>query len=126
LLALPLFHVHALGNGLHCWMLSGCRMRLLERFEHQRAATEFLDFRPTLFFGVPTIYTRLLETAPEIARTIGRNMRLFVSASAPLPPQVLENFRTLLGHPILERYGMTESGQRSHPIQRPGAGLLGP
>src|ERR1017187_10434326 len=27
LLALPLFHVHALGNGLHCWMLSGCRMR---------------------------------------------------------------------------------------------------
>ena len=36
LLALPLFHVHALGNGLHCWLLSGCRMRLLERFEHQR------------------------------------------------------------------------------------------
>jgi acyl-CoA synthetase (AMP-forming)/AMP-acid ligase II len=35
LLALPLFHVHALGNGLHCWLASGCRMRLLERFEHQ-------------------------------------------------------------------------------------------
>ena len=29
LLALPLFHVHALGNGLHCWLMSGCRMRLL-------------------------------------------------------------------------------------------------
>src|ERR1700693_1120062 len=37
LLALPLFHVHALGNGLHCWLISGCRMRLLERFEHQSA-----------------------------------------------------------------------------------------
>ena len=36
LLALPLFHVHALGNGLHCWLLSGCRMRLIARFEHQR------------------------------------------------------------------------------------------
>jgi malonyl-CoA/methylmalonyl-CoA synthetase len=34
LLALPLFHVHALGNGLHCWLISGCRMRMLERFEH--------------------------------------------------------------------------------------------
>src|SRR5471030_626742 len=55
LLALPLFHVHGLGNGIHCWLMSGCRMRLLERFEHQKAATEFLDFRPTLFFGVPTI-----------------------------------------------------------------------
>src|SRR5437899_1054731 len=58
LLALPLFHVHALGNGLHCWLASGCRMRLLERFEYQKVADEFLDFRPTLFFGVPTIYVR--------------------------------------------------------------------
>ncbi len=63
LLALPLFHVHGLGNGLHCWLMSGCRMRLLERFEYQKAAAEFLDFRPTLFFGVPTIYVRLLGSA---------------------------------------------------------------
>jgi malonyl-CoA/methylmalonyl-CoA synthetase len=109
LLALPLFHVHALGNGLHCWMIGGCRMRLLERFEHSTAAAEFLDFRPTLFFGVPTIYTRLLETPPETAFAIGQNMRLFVSGSAPLPPRVLEDFRALLGHTILERYGMTET-----------------
>src|SRR5690349_2315846 len=33
LLAPPLFHVHALGNGLHCWLLAACRMRLLERFD---------------------------------------------------------------------------------------------
>jgi malonyl-CoA/methylmalonyl-CoA synthetase len=109
LLALPLFHVHALGNGLHGWILSGCRMRLVERFEHHRAAAEFQEFRPSLFFGVPTIYTRLLETAPESAREIGRSMRLFVSGSAPLSPQVLERFRTLFGHTILERYGMTET-----------------
>jgi malonyl-CoA/methylmalonyl-CoA synthetase len=109
LLTLPLFHVHALGNGLHCWMLSGCRMRLLERFEHQNAAAEFLDFQPTLFFGVPTIYTRLLQTKAETARAIGQHMRLFVSGSAPLPAQVLEDFHALFGHTILERYGMTET-----------------
>jgi malonyl-CoA/methylmalonyl-CoA synthetase len=109
LLALPLFHVHALGNGLHCWLISGCRMRLLERFEHQSATHQFLDFRPTLFFGVPTIYVRLLETDPEAAQQIGRDMRLFVSGSAPLPAHVLEEFRTLFGHTILERYGMTET-----------------
>jgi malonyl-CoA/methylmalonyl-CoA synthetase len=109
LLALPLFHVHALGNGLHCWLISGCRMRLLERFEHQTAAAQFQDFRPTLFFGVPTIYVRLLETDPEIAKQIGAKMRLFVSGSAPLPAHVLEQFRDLFGHTILERYGMTET-----------------
>jgi malonyl-CoA/methylmalonyl-CoA synthetase len=105
LLALPLFHVHALGNGLHCWLLSGCRMRLLERFDHRTAADEFLDFRPTLFFGVPTMYVRLLEAPPDIAS----HMRLFVSGSAPLPVHVFERFRERFGHTILERYGMTET-----------------
>ena len=109
LLALPLFHVHALGNGLHCWLISGCRMRLLERFEHQTAVAQFLDFRPTLFFGVPTIYVRLLETPKEAADQIGKAMRLFVSGSAPLPAHILEEFRALFGHTILERYGMTET-----------------
>ena len=108
LLALPLFHVHALGNGLHCWLASGCRMRLLERFEHAAAET-MLNFRPTLFFGVPTMYVRLLETRKEVAREIGARMRLFVSGSAPLPVAVLEEFRKLFGHLILERYGMTET-----------------
>jgi malonyl-CoA/methylmalonyl-CoA synthetase len=109
LLALPLFHIHGLGNGLHCWLMSGCRMRLLERFERETAAAEFLDFRPTLFFGVPTIYVRLLEIAEADARQIGRAMRLFVSGSAPLRGQVLEEFRARFGHTILERYGMSET-----------------
>ena len=60
LLALPLFHVHGLGNGLHCWLMSGCRIKLLERFSHHTAAQEFLRFQPTLFFGVPTMYVRML------------------------------------------------------------------
>ena len=84
LLTLPLFHVHGLGNGLHCWLISGCRMRLLERFEHQKAAGEFLDFRPTLFFGVPAMYVRLLDLAAEQAREIGGFVRLFVSGSRPI------------------------------------------
>jgi malonyl-CoA/methylmalonyl-CoA synthetase len=125
LLSLPLFHVHALGNGLHCWLIGGFRMRLLERFEREKAAAEFLDFRPTVFFGVPTIYVRLLETQPEIAARIGKSMRLFVSGSAPLPPQVLDDFRGLFGHTILERYGMTETLMNmSNPYigeRRPGA-----
>jgi len=109
LLPLPLFHIHGLGNGLNCWLASGCRMRLLERFEHRSAAAQFLDFRPTLFFGVPAMYVRMLEMAEDAAREIGSGMRLFVSGSAPLPAQVLEEFRARFGHTILERYGMTET-----------------
>ncbi len=125
LLALPLFHVHGLGNGIHCWLASGCRMRLLERFEHLKATTEFLDFRTTLFFGVPTMYVRLLDIAADQARQIGSVMRLFVSGSAPLPAQVLEEFRAKFGHTILERYGMSENMMNiSNPYigeRRPGS-----
>lgn len=109
LLSLPLFHVHGLGNGIHCWLVSGCRMRLLERFDQRSAAAEFLEFQPTLFFGVPTIYVRLLGFDPETARRMGAAARLFVSGSAPLPAEVLRDFEGLYGHTILERYGMSET-----------------
>ena len=125
LLTLPLFHVHGLGNGLHCWLLSGCRMQLHERFDQRRAEPIFLDFRPTVFFGVPTMYVRLLQLPETAAREIGSFMRLFVCGSAPLPPQVLAEFRSHFGHTILERYGMTETLMNiSNPYvgeRRPGA-----
>jgi malonyl-CoA/methylmalonyl-CoA synthetase len=109
LLALPLFHIHGLGNGVCCWLMSACRMRLLERFVHQSAREAFLEFRPTLFFGVPTMYVRMLDFAPETAKEVGGFMRLFVSGSAPLAPAVLVRFEKLFGHSILERYGMSET-----------------
>jgi len=109
LLGLPLFHVHGLGNGIHTWLVSGCLMRLLERFDQRTAAAEFLEFRPTLFFGVPTIYVRLLDFDADTARRIGEVARLFVSGSAPLPAEVLREFEKLFGHTILERYGMSET-----------------
>lgn len=110
LLALPLFHVHGLANGIHCWLMSGCKLRLQERFEHQKAAQWFADFKPTVFFGVPTVYVRLLDQPIAISEVIGKNTRLFVSGSAPLPPQVFADFKEKYnGHVILERYGMTET-----------------
>jgi malonyl-CoA/methylmalonyl-CoA synthetase len=109
LAALPLFHVHGLGNGLFTWLASGCRMRLLERFDATQVGDEFRDFAPTLFFGVPTMYVRLLELPEDDARAIGAGMRLFVCGSAALPGQVLEGFAQRFGHVILERYGMSET-----------------
>jgi malonyl-CoA/methylmalonyl-CoA synthetase len=109
LAVLPLFHVHGLANGVCSWLASGCRMRLVKRFERDTAVAFFEEFQPTLFFGVPTVYVRLLELDPATARRLGAGVRLFVSGSAPLPPAVLESFRDRFGHTILERYGMSET-----------------
>lgn len=109
LAVLPLFHVHGLANGVCSWLAVGSRMRLVARFEHARAADLFESFQPTLFFGVPTIYMRLLDLQPDTALRIGKRMRLFVSGSAPLPAHVFDAFRERYGHAILERYGMSET-----------------
>jgi malonyl-CoA/methylmalonyl-CoA synthetase len=109
LAALPLFHVHGLGNGIQTWLAVGCHMKLVGRFEAATAADLFESYRPTLFFGVPTMYVRLLDVPDDRARNIGNHARLFVSGSAPLPAQVHEAFRAKYGQTILERYGMTET-----------------
>ena len=109
LAVLPLFHVHGLGNGVAGWLACGCRMRLVDRFDASRIVGQFDAFQPTLFFGVPTMYVRLLELDDDVAARIGRSVRLFVSGSAPLPATVLEAFREKFGQTILERYGMSET-----------------
>ncbi len=109
LAALPLFHVHGLGNGIQTWLAVGCHMKLVARFDYATAADLFESYRPTLFFGVPTMYVRLLDVAGERARGIGKTARLFVSGSAPLPAHVHDAFRAKYGQMILERYGMTET-----------------
>lgn len=111
LLSLPLFHTHGLVVGLHCALAAGARVLLHRRFEAPEIVRELLGGEPTLFFGVPTMYVRLVE---ELGKTEDRSglarMRLFCSGSAPLAPETFTAFRDLTGHAILERYGMTETG----------------
>lgn len=124
LLSLPLFHMHGLVVGLYCALASGATVRLAPRFDAERTAAQLASGEGTLFFGVPTMYVRLVEAlrragAPELPR-----VRLCCSGSAPLAPETFAAFRELTGHAILERYGMTETGMNlSNPLvgaRRPG------
>ena len=104
--ALPIFHVHGLFVASHGALLAGARMLWLGRFDARRVA-ELLP-RATVFMGVPTLYVRLLGE-PALTREACRNMRLFISGSAPLLLDTFEAFRERTGHTILERYGMSET-----------------
>lgn len=108
LLALPLFHVHGLCNGLHGALASGCTTFLLPRFKADIASDVLNGEQCTLFFGVPTMYERLLEAADQGVE-IPKHMRLYVSGSAPLSPDTFNRFKAVYGHEILERYGMSET-----------------
>ena len=105
--ALPVFHVHGLFVALHCALLGASPVYFLPRFDPGK----MLELLPesTVMMGVPTFYTRLLDTA-EFNRDLCRNMRLFISGSAPLLAETHREFEARTGHRILERYGMTETG----------------
>jgi len=128
LLTLPLFHTHGLVVGLHCALAAGATIHLRERFVASSVVAELVGGVATLFFGVPTLYQRIVAELEGLAsRPDLSGMRLFCSGSAPLPPEVFTDFERLTGHTILERYGMTETGMLlSNPYQgRRIAGTVG-
>lgn len=104
--SLPLFHAHGLFVALHLGLYSAATVHLLGKFE----AAKVVALLPTVsvFMGVPTFYTRLLERA-DFGREAVRTIRLMICGSAPLLPSVFAEIEARTGHRILERYGMTEA-----------------
>ena len=105
-LPLPLFHIHGLGVGLHGTLTAGASVVLLRGFDIGETLDALTAHGGTLLFGVPTIYARLAGSArlPELG-----GLRLCVSGSAPLPPDLFAAVAERGGQRILERYGMTET-----------------
>jgi malonyl-CoA/methylmalonyl-CoA synthetase len=106
ILALPLFHVHGLVVGLYGTLAAGASAVVLTSFSPAGVADAIAAHDATVFFGVPTMYTRLVDqpSAPTL-----RELRLCVSGSAPLPPEIFHQIERVTGHRVLERYGMTEA-----------------
>jgi len=119
--ALPIFHAHGLFVGINTILVAGAKLIFLPKFDGDQVIG--LLPRATMFMGVPTFYTRLLQH--EALRESARNIRLFVSGSAPLLDETHRQFSAITGHAILERYGMTETGMNtSNPYdseRRPGS-----
>ena len=104
--ALPIFHVHGLFVALHGALLSGSKMIWHNKFD----ATAVIAALPraTVMMGVPTMYVRLLDSAAFTSK-VARNVRLFISGSAPLLRETFIQFEERIGKRILERYGMSET-----------------
>ena len=104
--ALPIYHTHGLFVATNIVLVSGSKIRFLKKFNEDDIIVNLLS--STVMMGVPTFYTRLLANR-KFNKEITKNMRLFISGSAPLLKETHEKFQYLTGHKILERYGMTET-----------------
>ena len=132
LLVLPLHHVHGIINGLGSALAVRASCEILPAFDAEVVWNRLASGEVTVFTAVPTIYSRLIaswDAAPpalQRARSEGvAGLRLMMSGSAALPVQMLERWRAITGHTLLERYGMTEIGMAlANPLdgeRRPGS-----
>ncbi len=121
---LPLHHTHGIVNAFLCSLWAGATCEMLPRFDADTVWKRFEAGRITVFMAVPTIYRKLeraWDEAPEERRDAmtegARGLRLMVSGSAALPVTLFERWKTIGGHTLLERYGMTEIGMAlSNPL----------
>ncbi|HUF14228.1 MAG TPA: acyl-CoA synthetase [Longimicrobiales bacterium] len=128
---LPLHHTHGVLNALLCALGAGASCEMTGGFDAHAVWRRFGAGGITLFMAVPTIYVKLIQAwrdmpRDEAARVAAgcRSLRLMVSGSAALPVTTFEAWRSITGHTLLERYGMTEIGMAlSNPLhgeRRPG------
>jgi malonyl-CoA/methylmalonyl-CoA synthetase len=121
---LPLHHTHGIINKLFCALWSGAHCEMIEKFDAGKVWEKISAKKFSLFMAVPTVYSKMIsffEDADEIDRKkysdYCSQFRLMVSGSAALPVSVLEKWKSISGHVLLERYGMTETGMvLSNPL----------
>src|SRR4030088_311257 len=108
--ALPIYHTHGLFVASNVTLFARASMIFLPKFDPE--AIIKLMARAPVMMGVPTFYTRLLQS-PALTKESTKHMRLFISGSAPLLADTHREWAARTGHAVLERYGMTETNMNT-------------
>ena len=108
--ALPIFHTHGLFVAINVTLAAGSSLIFIQNFDVDTIMKSMS--KATVLMGVPTFYVRLLGHEDLSADSV-KNMRLFVSGSAPMLAETHEQWTAKTGTKILERYGMTETNMNT-------------
>ncbi|MCW4044114.1 MAG: long-chain fatty acid--CoA ligase [Candidatus Bathyarchaeota archaeon] len=119
LTALPLFHIYGMTTSMNAPISLAAKMVLLPRFDPPKALEAIEKNRVTVFCGVPTMYAVLLSH-PALGKFDLTSIRVCISGSSPLPPQVQKQFMEITGGFLAEGYGLSEASPVTHcnPVDR--------
>ena len=129
--AAKLFFAYGLGNALTFPLTVGASVVLMaERPTPQAVFKRLVEQRPTIFYGVPTLYAAMLAS-PELPSRDKVNLRLAVSAGEALPKEIGERFTAHFGCEILDGIGSTEMlhifiSNRAREVRYGTTGIPGP
>jgi len=106
--AAKLFFAYGLGNALTFPLSAGTSVILMpDRPTPAAVFKRLTEGKPTVFFGVPTLYAMMLA-APDLPAREDVALRLCVSAGEPLPKDIGERFAARFGCDVLDGIGSTE------------------
>ncbi|HWA39775.1 MAG TPA: benzoate-CoA ligase family protein, partial [Burkholderiales bacterium] len=106
--AAKLFFAYGLGNSLSFVLHAGATAVLMaERPTPASVFSRLAKNRPTVFFGVPTLYAAMLAS-PDFPKKEQLALRTCISAGEALPAQIAQSFKDKTGLDILDGIGSTE------------------
>ncbi len=107
--AAKLFFAYGLGNNMTFPLRVGAQGVLYPHRPLPEAMFEMMHrHRPTIFFGVPTLYAAMLQVKEAEKRYDLSALRLCVSAGEALPEEIFKRWRERFGVEILDGIGTTE------------------
>jgi long-chain acyl-CoA synthetase len=127
LAVMPYFHSYGLMVGMHVCIANANTMVQIPNPRDMVHVLKSIETHSVTYYpGVPTMFVGLLNF-PERDKYSLASLRFAVSAAAPLPPELQQQFQDVTGGVMLEAYGLTESSPCAtmDPIDRPRANSLG-
>ena len=110
---LPFSHIYGLMTALIVPVTMAGSMVILPTFVTEDVLRAIRRHRPTLFPGVPTMYTAINDF-PGVRHYGVGSIRACISGAAPLPVEVQEAFERLTHGRLVEGYGLTEASPVTH------------
>jgi len=113
LAVIPYSHIYGLTTAMIAPVAMAAAMVVLPRFATREVLQTIRRRRPTLFPGVPAMYTAINDF-PGVRRYNVASIRYCISGAAPLPVEVQEAFERLTRGRLVEGYGLTEASPATH------------
>jgi long-chain acyl-CoA synthetase len=113
LAVIPLTHSYGMTSAMNIPIAMAGTIVLLSVFELDQVLDQIKTYKPTIFPGVPTIYTALNQ-APKVREYGLESIKACISGAAPLPIEVQEKFEKLTHGRLVEGYGLTEASPVTH------------
>jgi long-chain acyl-CoA synthetase len=124
---LPLFHCFGLTCGLNAAVVAGACLTLVPRFDPAKALEVIARDNVTVFEGVPTMYSAMLNVPDSDSYDVS-SLRTCISGGAAMPVEVMHSFEKTFGCIVLEGYGLSETSpvaSFNHPDMERKPGSIG-